>query len=102
MARKPSAFQEQIDRRIWRRVRFRVLLRDGWTCRRCGRWGNQCDHVKPLFEGGQPYAMGNLQILCSTCHWDKSRSEQVQPEPPDTREWTAYLKDVILPILNIT
>ena len=43
-------------------MRAVVLERDSWTCRHCGRWGSQCDHVKPMHQGGAIYAMDNLQM----------------------------------------
>jgi 5-methylcytosine-specific restriction endonuclease McrA len=58
----------------WRKLRLRILLRDTFTCRICGRLeGNTallvCDHIKPhrgiaaLF-----WDEANLQCLCKPCH----------------------------------
>ena len=65
----------------WRRVRREALERDNWTCQNCGRYGNECDHIRPLFRGGAAYDLGNLQILCRGCHIKKSRGEVETPIP---------------------
>lgn len=60
----------------WRRVRQRVLERDGYRCRarvdgeRCrvvGR-GLQAHHVMPLRRGGEPFDEANLMTLCDRHH----------------------------------
>ena len=86
-SRKISSFHAALDRPRWRKVRRQVLNRDNWTCQNCGRWGNQCDHIKPLFEGGAPYDLTNVQVLCRTHHIEKCRREQTRPEPPEVKEW---------------
>ena len=94
-ARMISGWHKTIDRRRWRRVRWEVLERDNWTCQTCGGYGKQCDHKKPLFQGGQPYALENLQILCEKCHWVKCATEQGNPPPPEVLAWDAYLASVV-------
>ena len=83
------------DRKRWRKARFLALTREAWTCRRCGRWGNIVDHIRPLFEDGEPYAPDNLQVLCKSCHLDKCRLEQTKPQPPEVKAWDAYLIGVV-------
>ena len=68
-------FHGGLNQRLWDRARRAVLKRDNWTCQTCGRYGNECDHVKPLQFGGAAYALGNLQILCRGCHIEKTRGE---------------------------
>ena len=36
--------------------------------RKCGRYGNEVDHIQPLDRGGEAYAPSNLQVLCRGCH----------------------------------
>ena len=74
----------------WRalaRARRAALDRDGWRCRRCGYpAGLEAHHVRPLAEGGAPYALANLETLCTGCH--------VAAHPhgdPERRAWRAYL-----------
>ena len=65
-----------IDRRRWEAIRIRILERDGYRCRRCGRAGRlECDHVRPVEQGGAKYDPANLQVLCRGCHISKTRAE---------------------------
>ena len=65
------------DRKRWRRLRLAIFDRDGWRCVECGRAGRlECDHVRPVEDGGAWWAETNLQTLCQRCHLDKSRRER--------------------------
>ena len=60
------------------RIRQRVLLRDEYTCRACGRvdpgpW-LVVDHIKPLCDGGLE-SDDNRQVLCVECHAAKTAAE---------------------------
>jgi 5-methylcytosine-specific restriction protein A len=65
----------------WEAIRMRILIRDNWQCRHCGRvCGNkreaQVDHiVGKRLDGGDEES--NLQVLCSKCHAKKSRLERM-------------------------
>lgn len=64
--------------RRWRLLRLRVFERDGWRCVKCGAAGRlECDHVKPLHEGGDAWDMDNLRTLCRACHIGRSRGKVV-------------------------
>lgn len=63
------------------RLRFRVLLRDNFSCRQCGvspakQHGIELhvDHIRPWSRGGET-AIENLQTLCSKCNLGKSNLE---------------------------
>lgn len=64
--------------RPWRRLREQVLLRDGYTCRQCGRVGLpenlQADHIINTARGGSN-DLSNLQTLCTDCHAAKTAAE---------------------------
>ncbi len=67
----------------WRRLRWSILVRDGFTCRLCGRLeGNTkllvCDHVKPHRGVEQLFwDEANLACMCKSCHDSvKQRDEQ--------------------------
>jgi hypothetical protein len=60
------------------RLRFRVMLRDKFRCRNCGRSPAthlgvilHVDHVDPWVKAG-PTTYENLQTLCSDCNLGKS------------------------------
>ena len=59
----------------WRRLRRKILVRDGWECQACGKLLGlaQVDHIKPVFKGGKPFEEANCQVLCVSCHVAKTR-----------------------------
>jgi 5-methylcytosine-specific restriction endonuclease McrA len=66
-------------------MRFRVLLRDGFRCRYCGRPGSapgvvlHVDHVVPLAAGGAS-TEDNLLTACEECNLGKSTMALLQSE----------------------
>jgi 5-methylcytosine-specific restriction endonuclease McrA len=63
-------------RSISRAMRTRVLERDGFRCRRCGRGRDhgvvlEVDHILPVAAGGRAIE-SNLQTLCEDCNGGKS------------------------------
>jgi hypothetical protein len=52
----------------WKRTRLAVLKRDKWTCRWCGEYADQADHVQPVSQGGARFDMGNLVASCGPCN----------------------------------
>ncbi|WP_428992542.1 HNH endonuclease [Lysobacter antibioticus] len=55
------------------------MKRDAFLCQKCkadGRLtlGTQVDHRVPKAEGGTD-DLGNLQLMCSRCHDEKSKAE---------------------------
>jgi 5-methylcytosine-specific restriction endonuclease McrA len=62
----------------WLNTRKAVLSRDP-ICRVCNdALSTQVDHIKPLSQGGDPYALENLQGICTSCHAAKSGRESAQ------------------------
>ena len=62
----------------------------------CGRAGRlECDHIKPLHRGGDPYDSANLQTLCRSCHVAKSAGENRRPDPERER-WRALVRDLAI------
>lgn len=56
-------------------LRRRIMERDGYTCRRCGRYmpdgnGLHIDHIVPVSKGGKTVP-SNLQVLCAKCNLSK-------------------------------
>jgi 5-methylcytosine-specific restriction endonuclease McrA len=61
------------------KIRQRVMLRDLYTCRMCGRVTahGEVDHVTPLGDGGQE-TDANRQYLCRDCHHKKTELEMIE------------------------
>ena len=86
----------RLDRRRWAVVRRRVLDRDGWRCRKCGRAGRlEADHVIPLHRGGAAYDLDNLQALCRLCHFAKTGRENRPPDPPGAEAWRRLVDELL-------
>lgn len=69
----------------WQKLRWQVLVRDLFTCRRCDRIEPNtsllvADHVEPhRGDAGLFWDAGNLQCLCKSCHdRDKQREERAR------------------------
>lgn len=67
---------KRTPRAIGDRLRAKVLLRDGATCRLCGARPEDgarlhVDHVRPWSKGGET-VLENLQILCEKCNLGKT------------------------------
>ncbi len=79
----------------WRVVRLQALDRDGWACTSCGRRGRlEVDHKTALEDGGDLYDLDNLQALCRSCHFSKSRREQQARHPrPDRDGWQTFIDE---------
>ena len=64
-------------RYFWDAARARVLRRDGYRCRRCGRRlprrHLEVDHIVERVRGGALRDPSNLQTLCRRCHAGKTR-----------------------------
>jgi 5-methylcytosine-specific restriction endonuclease McrA len=60
------------DRKGWRRIRERILARDGHCCQSCGDTEGKMhiDHIVPKRLGGSDLEE-NLQVLCQFCNLRK-------------------------------
>ena len=75
---RSSSVVKRIVGRELQRIRDRVMLRDEYTCRACGRTtvDGEVDHIVPLSMGGSNSEY-NLQYLCAIpCHRDKTAKEE--------------------------
>jgi len=80
-----SNIQKEINvkrttRSISDRLRFRILMRDGFTCAKCGRSPLKerdvelhVDHIKPWSKGGETISE-NLETNCSKCNLGKGNA----------------------------
>ena len=73
------------DRKGWRRIRERILARDGYCCQACGESEGSLhiDHIVPKRLGGSDLEE-NLQVLCKSCNLRKGGSFFEHPLTPPT------------------
>lgn len=55
----------------WKKIRLKILARDGYICGYCGSEATQVDHVVPVSKGGSNDEH-NLIASCSRCNRLKS------------------------------
>jgi 5-methylcytosine-specific restriction endonuclease McrA len=67
---------ERIRGKELQKIRERILLRDEYSCRACGRVSAhlEIDHIVPIHLGGAESDQ-NRQALCRQCHEKKSERE---------------------------
>jgi 5-methylcytosine-specific restriction endonuclease McrA len=61
----------------WKKLRMRILQRDGFECYWCGAEANTCDHVIPVARGGTDDPE-NLVAACKRCNF--SRQDRLPEE----------------------
>jgi hypothetical protein len=73
-------FKHKTKRGISDRLRFRILMRDGFTCKKCGRSPIKerdvelhVDHITPWSKGGETLP-DNLETKCSRCNLGKGNA----------------------------
>ena len=78
-----SALKDNGSTSQWRKIRQRILQRDGHTCQHCGMDGNSVDHIVPRSAGGGDNEW-NLQTLCTPCNSAKGGRFFSTLKPPLT------------------
>jgi 5-methylcytosine-specific restriction enzyme A len=79
----------------WPALRLAAKRRDGFKCVKCGaRDRLEVDHIKPVRTHPKlAFDLGNLQVLCPTCH---SRKTAVEcgwvPLTPERRAWRDLMR----------
>ena len=70
-------------REISERMRFRILMRDGFTCKKCGRSPLKSldvelhiDHIIPWSKGGESVE-NNLETKCEKCNLGKGNAFEI-------------------------
>ena len=92
----PSPSARVIGTPRWKRVRAKILDRDGWRCVKCGQAGKlEVDHVVSISKGGDPWEPVNLQALCRGCHIAKTRQENRKPLSPEVEAWAQLVADLL-------
>lgn len=79
----PSSRKKRTKREISDRLRFRILMRDGFTCSKCGRSPMKergvelhVDHIIPWSKGGETVPE-NLETKCAKCNLGKGNAFNV-------------------------
>jgi 5-methylcytosine-specific restriction protein A len=73
--RRREATKGIFKRKRWQATRRAVLARDP-LCKVCDQQlSEEVDHITPLSQGGDPWALDNLQGICGPCHWAKTALE---------------------------
>ena len=87
LAKRPKLSQELMNkhrtkREVSDRLRFKIMRRDNFKCKFCGRSPAidpkvilHVDHIKPWSKGGET-TFENLQTLCSACNIGKGNLKQ--------------------------
>ena len=74
----------------WQRLRRAALDRDRWRCVKCESPVDlEMHHVIPLDKGGAPLALGNVSMLCASCHVDSHRTIA----DPERSKWMKLLRE---------
>ena len=80
---KTFGVKHKTKREISDRLRFRILMRDGFTCRKCGRSPVKelgielhVDHILPWSKGGETVPE-NLETKCKKCNLGKGNAFEV-------------------------
>jgi 5-methylcytosine-specific restriction endonuclease McrA len=80
-----SALQGRGTTERWRKLRRRVLERDGYSCAYCGARANSVDHVVPrsAWPDGEPGVddLANLVACCTPCNSRKGARVGPMPRP---------------------
>ncbi len=75
-----------LQRKAWRDLRERVLVRDGRKCVDCGAPATQVDHTDPRESGGPLLAsMSTLDSVCGPCHLKRTANAGRWSEPAKPR-----------------
>lgn len=65
-----SSLKENGSTSAWRKIRERILIRDGYTCQWCGAEANTVDHVIERSQGGSDHE-DNLIAACNRCNYGR-------------------------------
>ena len=75
-----QVFKHKTSREISDRLRFKILMRDGFTCQKCGRSPLKerdvelhVDHITPWSKDGETLSE-NLETKCSRCNLGKGNA----------------------------
>ena len=72
----------------------------GYLCARCREHGLTVSaeivhHIRPMKQGGDPWARSNLEAVCRTCH--EARHRDVDDIPLEIRAWRGLIGSMLKP-----
>jgi hypothetical protein len=72
-------YQEYLKTDHWIDLRTRVLIRDNYTCKKCGfKYNSQVHHINYDKSNWFDYTENDLITLCSYCH---AKTHNLKPDP---------------------
>ena len=87
-----SRHHARLHKGRWETFRREIFERDGWRCVICGKAGRlEAHHIKPLEDGGEPFAMTNTATYCRDCHIASHRP----PPRPGVEAWRTLLRELV-------
>ena len=91
-----SHYHTQLNRRRWAWVRRQALNRAGWRSELSGRSGRlEVHHIRPLHQGGDPYALANLLVLTRAEHIGVTRQENRRILTPAEEKWRKLVETAL-------
>ena len=89
-----SRHQAALNARRWAHVRKLALRRSGYRSELSGKGGRlEVHHRVSLEDGGDPYALDNLQVLTRAEHIELHRAE-VLDRDPERAAWRRFVADI--------
>ena len=79
---------------LWKKIRRRILQRDGFCCFYCGMDANTIDHIIPVAKGGTDED-GNLVAACKRCNY--SKKDRMPVDFLDSRSTAMSLRGLVSP-----
>lgn len=78
----PRCLRDFFMQTDWGRVREVVYVRDGGVCMKCGRKVRKgdfhVDHLVPVSQGGDEWALDNLELSCPECNLQKGIQREIE------------------------
>lgn len=93
-----SSYDEYLSSPLWREIRDKIRARDHGKCRACGGNGSEVHHRAYYLQVLEGKALGELVLLCETCHGLIEFDGKVKCTFDESRRRTdALLKSLPLP-----
>lgn len=81
----------RLNKKGWKDIRLKVLIRDNYTCQFCGREGNNVHHIIP-YRICEHNNINNLTTLCRPCHRKEDASIASKGEKRGSIKYEDFLE----------